>query len=94
MSDQGMSKSYQAELVNNSSHGYMWTWLPDFVWNQVMPDVKAVLEHMRQFTDEVISGAWKGYTGKSITDIVNIGIGGSDLVSFTTQNGDGDHVNG
>ncbi|XP_071116569.1 glucose-6-phosphate isomerase-like [Haliotis cracherodii] len=45
----------------------------------VMPEVNAVLAHMREFTTEVISGQWKGYTGKSITDVVNIGIGGSDL---------------
>ena len=45
----------------------------------VMPEVKAVLEHMRAFSDSVRSGEWKGYTGKAITDIVNIGIGGSDL---------------
>jgi len=45
----------------------------------VMPDVNAVLDHMKQFCDQVISGQWKGYTGKSITDVVNIGIGGSDL---------------
>lgn len=45
----------------------------------VMPDVLAVLAHMKEFTNQVLSGDWKGYTGKSITDIVNIGIGGSDL---------------
>lgn len=45
----------------------------------VMPDVNAVLDKMKAFSDKVISGAWKGYSGKSITDIVNIGIGGSDL---------------
>jgi len=45
----------------------------------VMPSVNAVLDHMKDFCDRVISGAWKGYTGKSITDVVNIGIGGSDL---------------
>lgn len=47
-----------------------------------MPDVKRVLAQMRNFTEEVRSGNWKGYTGKSITDVINIGIGGSDLVSF------------
>ena len=46
-----------------------------------MPDVNAVLKHMRTFSDQVRSGAWKGYSGKAITDCVNIGIGGSDLVS-------------
>jgi glucose-6-phosphate isomerase len=45
----------------------------------VMPEINAVLDKMKGFCDKVRSGAWKGYTGKSITDIVNIGIGGSDL---------------
>ncbi|MDR6942558.1 glucose-6-phosphate isomerase [Mucilaginibacter pocheonensis] len=45
----------------------------------VMPDVNKVLDHMKDFSDAIISGAWKGYTGKPITDVVNIGIGGSDL---------------
>ena len=45
----------------------------------VMPEVKKVQAKMKKFCDEVISGKWKGYTGKQITDIVNIGIGGSDL---------------
>ena len=45
----------------------------------VMPGVNKVLAQMKEFSNEIISGAWKGYTGKSITDIVNIGIGGSDL---------------
>ncbi|CAG9792930.1 unnamed protein product [Diatraea saccharalis] len=45
----------------------------------VTPDVNAVLEHMKEFSNEVISGQWKGYTGKPITDVINIGIGGSDL---------------
>ena len=45
----------------------------------VMPDVNRVLKQMREFSDAIRSGAWKGYTGKAITDVVNIGIGGSDL---------------
>lgn len=45
----------------------------------VMPDVNEVLEKMKGFSEKVISGKWKGYTNKAITDIVNIGIGGSDL---------------
>ena len=45
----------------------------------VMPGVNKVLAHMREFSDKVRSGGWKGYTGKPITDIINIGIGGSDL---------------
>jgi len=45
----------------------------------VMPDVNAVLVQMRQFSDKVRDGSWTGFTNKRITDIVNIGIGGSDL---------------
>jgi glucose-6-phosphate isomerase len=45
----------------------------------VMPKVNAVLVNMRRFTETVRSGAWRGYTGKAITDVINIGIGGSDL---------------
>ncbi len=45
----------------------------------IMPDVNAVLEQMKSFSEKVISGEWKGFSGKEITDIVNIGIGGSDL---------------
>ena len=45
----------------------------------VMPEVKAVLSKMKDFSEKIISGEWKGFTGKKITDIVNIGIGGSDL---------------
>lgn len=45
----------------------------------VMPDVEKVLRQMEAFSERIISGAWRGYTGKAITDIVNIGIGGSDL---------------
>lgn len=48
----------------------------------VMPDVNAVLEKMQQFSQRIISGEWKGFTGKAITDVVNIGIGGSDLGPF------------
>ncbi|WP_354623876.1 glucose-6-phosphate isomerase [Psychromonas sp. MME2] len=48
----------------------------------VMPKVNAVQEKMKAFCAKVHSGEWKGYTGKRITDIVNIGIGGSDLGPF------------
>lgn len=47
--------------------------------HNVMPDVNAVLTQMREFSDKVRNGSWTGYTGKRITDVVNIGIGGSDL---------------
>jgi len=45
----------------------------------VMPSVNGVLDHMKEFCGQVIDGAWKGFTGKKITDVVNVGIGGSDL---------------
>jgi glucose-6-phosphate isomerase len=54
--------------------------LPIFVDGEdVMPAVNRELAHMREFSEAVRSGAWKGYTGTPITDVVNIGIGGSDL---------------
>src|SRR5258706_1577697 len=45
----------------------------------VMPEVNRVLDQMKNFSSRLLSGEWKGYTGKAITDIVNLGIGGSDL---------------
>jgi glucose-6-phosphate isomerase len=45
----------------------------------VMPGVRRALTHMREFSEAVRSGTWRGYTGKPISDVVNIGIGGSDL---------------
>ena len=45
----------------------------------VMPDVDRVLAQMKDFSQRVVDGQWKGYTGEAITDVVNIGIGGSDL---------------
>lgn len=53
---------------------------PIYVDNQdIMPNINQVLAKIRSFSERVRSGEWKGYTGKPITDIVNIGIGGSDL---------------
>lgn len=60
--------------LRNRSNGPIWVDGED-----VMPEVNAVLEQMKTFSEEIISGEWKGFTGKSITDVVNIGIGGSDL---------------
>ena len=45
----------------------------------IKPKIQTTLRKIRSFSNKVISGKWKGYTGKSITDVVNIGIGGSDL---------------
>lgn len=50
-----------------------------FEGKDVMPEVNEVLAKMKKFSEAIISGSWKGYTGKAITDVVNIGIGGSDL---------------
>lgn len=47
--------------------------------NDVMPEVNRVLEQIKKFSTALQDGSWKGYSGKAITDIVNIGIGGSDL---------------
>lgn len=45
----------------------------------VMPGVRKELEHMEKFSEQIRSGEWKGFTGKPLTTIINIGIGGSDL---------------
>lgn len=45
----------------------------------VVEDTNSVLEHMKEFSEQIRSGDWKGYTGKKLTTIINIGIGGSDL---------------
>src|SRR5207245_4482822 len=45
----------------------------------VVPEVHAVLDAMADFSDRVRSGAWKGYTGERIRNVINVGIGGSDL---------------
>ncbi|MCH3883942.1 glucose-6-phosphate isomerase [Tenacibaculum aquimarinum] len=74
----------------------------------IKPKINSALRKIRAFSNKVISGKWKGYTGKSITDIVNIGIGGSDLgpdmvveslkfyknklTTHFVSNIDGDHV--
>ena len=62
----------------------------------VMPQINEVLTQMRLFTKKVRNGEWKGFSGKSITDVVNIGIGGSDLgplmVSEALKPYGGDHL--
>ena len=50
-----------------------------FEGKNIVPEIHAVLDQMAAFTEQIHSGKWTGYTGKRITDIVNIGIGGSDL---------------
>ncbi len=80
-------KMFAGDIINGSEHrAVLHTALrnrsnrPILVEGKdVMPEVNAVLAKMRDFTDRLRSGAWKGHTGKRITDVVNIGIGGSDL---------------
>ncbi len=45
----------------------------------VVEETSSVLEHMKEFSEQIRSGEWKGFTGKKLTTIINIGIGGSDL---------------
>lgn len=78
---------FSGEMINRTEHrSVLHTALrnrsnkPVYVNNRnVMPEINAVLAKMRTFCETVQSGTWKGYSGKTITDIVNIGIGGSDL---------------
>jgi glucose-6-phosphate isomerase len=77
-------KMFAGEHINTSEdRAVLHVALRDFGENKIpepgVDEVPSVLNHIREFTDAVRSGAWKGYTGKSITSIVNIGIGGSDL---------------
>lgn len=53
-----------------------------FEGKDVMPDINGVLAKMKTFCEKVRNGSWKGFSGKAITDVVNIGIGGSDLGPF------------
>ena len=80
-------RMFSGDIINNTEHrAVLHTALrnrsnkPVLVDGEdVMPRINAVLQRMRDFTDAVREGTWKGCTGKRITDIVNIGIGGSDL---------------
>ncbi len=69
---------FAGETINETEdRAVLHTALRDF--SNPHPEVQQVLEQIQEFTEAVISGTWKGYTGKAITTIVNIGIGGSDL---------------
>ncbi|MCK5191126.1 MAG: glucose-6-phosphate isomerase, partial [Methylococcales bacterium] len=78
---------FSGEIINTTEHrAVLHTALRNrsntpvyFNGNNVMPDINRVLAKMRIFSDKVRSGEWRGYTNKPITDVVNIGIGGSDL---------------
>lgn len=69
---------FNGDIINETEgRVVMHTALRDF--DAMKPEVKETLQKMKTFSEEIISGNWKGYSGKAITDIVNIGIGGSDL---------------
>ena len=85
--DEAKQAMFNGEKINRTEHrAVLHTALrnrsnsPVLVDGQdVMPEVNAVLAKMKAFCERVISGEWKGYTGKAIRDVINIGIGGSDL---------------
>lgn len=104
---EAIDKQFSGERINQTENrAVLHTALRDF--ENMKPEVKETLQQMKHFSEEIISGNWKGFTGKVITTIVNIGIGGSDLGSnmvtealsyyknhLTTHyisNVDGDHV--
>lgn len=112
----GIEKMFTGDIINvTENRAVLHTALrnksnsPVFVAeNNVMDEVNDTLQKMKTFSEKVISGNHKGYTGKAITDVVNIGIGGSDLgprmvvdalqyyknhlKSHFISNIDGDHV--
>lgn len=87
---EAIAAMFEGELINETEgRAVLHTALRNFsgkpVYTEakdVMPEVQAVLQQMKSFCEKVHSGEWKGYTGKKIKYIVNIGIGGSDLGPF------------
>lgn len=85
--DQWIERMFSGEKVNNTENRAALHTALRFgpagsfpsAKNDVMPGVRDVLSRIGQFTEAVRSGQWKGYTGKPMRDVVNIGIGGSDL---------------
>lgn len=84
---EAIGKMFSGDKINETEdRAVLHTALRDFSDKEILvdgknikPQIKRVLEHMKAFSETVISGAHKGFTGKEITDVVNIGIGGSDL---------------
>jgi len=85
--DEWRKKMFSGEKINNTENrAVLHTALrnmsdePVFVdGKDIMPDIRAVIKKMAAFSEKVRTGEWKGYSGKRITDVINIGIGGSDL---------------
>ncbi|WP_347172678.1 glucose-6-phosphate isomerase [Polaribacter uvawellassae] len=82
-----IEKYFSGAIINTTEkRAVLHTALRDSKSNEILvknenvkPEVDAVLNQIATFSEKIISGNWKGFTGKSITDVVNIGIGGSDL---------------
>ena len=104
---EAINKQFSGEPINQTENrAVLHTALRDF--DAMKPEVKESLRQMKDLSEKIISGKWKGFTGKAITTIVNIGIGGSDLgpdmvtealsyyknhiTTFYISNVDGDHV--
>tara|TARA_B100000795_G_scaffold194102_1_gene148346 strand:- start:225 stop:1724 length:1500 start_codon:yes stop_codon:yes gene_type:complete len=76
--DEAIKAQFNGEVINETeSRQVLHTALRDF--DAMKPEVNATLSKIKEFSEAIIQGTHKGYTGKTITDIVNIGIGGSDL---------------
>ncbi|WP_333851029.1 glucose-6-phosphate isomerase [Epilithonimonas sp.] len=84
---EAIGKMFSGDKINETEgRAVLHTALRDFSDKEILvdgenikPAIKKVLEHMKAFSESVISGSHKGFTGKEITDVVNVGIGGSDL---------------
>jgi glucose-6-phosphate isomerase len=82
-----ISKMFSGDKINETEgRAVLHTALRDFSDREILvdgenikPNIKRVLDHMKSFSEKIISGEHKGFSGKEITDVVNIGIGGSDL---------------
>ncbi|MDV7696446.1 glucose-6-phosphate isomerase [Chryseobacterium soli] len=82
-----IAKMFSGDKINETEgRAVLHTALRDFSDKEILvdgenikPQIKNVLNHMKSFSEKIISGAHKGFSGKEITDVVNIGIGGSDL---------------
>ncbi|MDO9261142.1 MAG: glucose-6-phosphate isomerase [Flavobacteriaceae bacterium] len=85
--DDAIQKYFSGDLINlTENRAVLHTALRDKTSqkievnnNNILPEIAKTLQKIEDFTHKVLSGNWKGYAGKSITDVVNIGIGGSDL---------------
>lgn len=82
-----ISRMFSGDKINETEgRAVLHTALRDFSHREILvdgenikPRIKRVLDHMKSFSEKIISGEHKGFSGKEITDVVNIGIGGSDL---------------